>query len=248
MKRWVTTIRSALESAVGRIIVGLGLSVAAFLVFLKLSHEMLEQETVKFDRAALACLGSNQPSIIHGLMSWITWAAAGTREAIFVAAVVIAYISKRRFWPDGAAILFSTAGGGLLIGGLKRLFHRDRPDTLYYNLGYSFPSGHAFFAVVIFGMLAYIFARDAWPNKRIVVWTIAIILILLVGFSRVYLGEHYPSDVLAGYLVGIPWLWGCTALPKYFAARRMSSNDLDSVQPDNREMPDGYRSEDQAST
>jgi membrane-associated phospholipid phosphatase len=88
--------------------------------------------------------------------------------------------------------------------------------VIFAHLGYSFPSGHSFFALVVYGMLAYWLTRDAPRRARRWGWALAVGLILLVGFSRVFLGEHYPSDVAAGYAVALPWLWGCLALPTAF--------------------------------
>jgi uncharacterized membrane protein YkvA (DUF1232 family) len=65
-------------------------------------------------------------------------------------------------------------------------------------------------------MVAYWLARDAPPRRQRWIWGIAIAGTLLMGFSRIYLGEHYPSDVAAAFAVGIPWVWGCLALPTAF--------------------------------
>jgi hypothetical protein len=62
--------------------------------------------------------------------------------------------------------------------------------------------------------LAYLLSRDAPPRRRRQYWGATVVVILLVGFSRVFLGVHYPSDVVAGFLVALPWLWGCLALPQ----------------------------------
>jgi membrane-associated phospholipid phosphatase len=78
----------------------------------------------------------------------------------------------------------------------------------------SFPSGHAFFSLTIYGMLAYLLSRDAPPRRRRQRWGATVVAILLVGFSRVFLGVHFPSDVVAGFLVALPWLWDCLALPQ----------------------------------
>ena len=111
-------------------------------------------------------------------------------------------------------MLVAIGGGELLIIGLKALFHRPRPSEVFAGLGYSFPSGHSFFAVTLYGMMAYWLTR-ATPARRWV-WVPAVLLILAIGFSRIYLGVHYASDVLAGFCVGLPWLWACLALPTAF--------------------------------
>ena len=125
--------------------------------------------------------------------------------------------------PEAEAVRYNEAvrSGRVL---LKALFHRPRPEVVFDNLGYSFPSGHSFFALVVYGMLAYWLTRDMPINRRGTTWTVAILAIFLVGFSRVFLGEHYPSDVAAGFAVAVPWLWGCLALPTLFHRRRQRSS------------------------
>ena len=102
------------------------------------------------------------------------------------------------------------AGAGLLNWLLKFSFARVRPASFFeYPLpgSPSFPSGHALYAASVFGGLAVLVtARIRNPLLRLLIWFVAIALILLVGLSRVYLGVHYPSDVLAGYAIGVIWV------------------------------------------
>ena len=67
-------------------------------------------------------------------------------------------------------------------------------------------------AVTLYGLLAYWRTRESPPGRRAGLWSAAVALILLIGFSRVFLGVHYVSDVAAGFASGWPWLWGCLAL------------------------------------
>jgi undecaprenyl-diphosphatase len=104
------------------------------------------------------------------------------------------------------------AGAGLLDGLLKRSFGRTRPEAFFdytLPLSHSFPSGHALFsASLLGGFMVLISDRVRSPVLRALAWVITIALILLVGFSRVYLGVHYPTDVLAGYAVAVVWITG----------------------------------------
>ncbi len=93
---------------------------------------------------------------------------------------------------------------------IKNLVERMRPPAelaLYTPGDYSFPSGHATTAVVFFGFLAYYLAHRRAHGRRIWIYAAATLLMLLIGVSRVYLGVHYPSDVLAGFMLGALWLW-----------------------------------------
>jgi len=93
---------------------------------------------------------------------------------------------------------------------LKHLFHRKRPLTplLYEARGKSFPSGHAIMAVNFFGLLLYmLWQTEVDAFIKIISTVITVLLIIAIGFSRVYLRVHYASDVLAGFIIGAGWLY-----------------------------------------
>jgi undecaprenyl-diphosphatase len=109
------------------------------------------------------------------------------------------------------AALFGVAvlGANLINEAMKLFFHRPRPEAWFgYPLPstYSFPSGHAFVSFCFFLCLAEILIRDEWPVAgKVAMWSAALACTLTIGLSRVYLGVHYPTDVLAGYAAGIVW-------------------------------------------
>lgn len=125
------------------------------------------------------------------------------------AVVALAFLIRR--WHRGALLVIITmAGAGLLDALLKRTFGRIRPAAFFdypLPISHSFPSGHAFFAASFFGGLAVLISgRIRGRLLQVALWIVAIGLILLIGFSRVYLGVHYPSDVLAGYAAAVVWV------------------------------------------
>ena len=127
-------------------------------------------------------------------------------------------------WQRGALLVVVTLGGaGLLNALLKQGFARTRPAPFFdYPLpgSASFPSGHAFFAASFLGGLAVLVtSRIRSLALKIGLWLLVLALILLIGFSRVYLGVHYPSDVLAGYAVAVVWVTA-VALGDRIASRR----------------------------
>jgi membrane-associated phospholipid phosphatase len=116
-------------------------------------------------------------------------------------------------------------GSLLLMFILKTSFHRNRPDMplLQKVSGYSFPSGHSLMGVVFYGLLIYIVRHevlDRW--KKNVYTALLILLILLIGFSRIYLRVHYPSDVIAGFSVGFIWLVGSLWIIDRLEKRRLA--------------------------
>jgi undecaprenyl-diphosphatase len=96
---------------------------------------------------------------------------------------------------------------------LKRVFHRPRPAwdlPILIARGWSFPSGHAMGSLVAYGMLVYLIVRTmGHARRRLALAGCALVLVLLIGLSRMYLGVHYFSDVVAGYAAGTVWLTAC---------------------------------------
>jgi membrane protein DedA with SNARE-associated domain/membrane-associated phospholipid phosphatase len=134
----------------------------------------------------------------------------------FVAAwglgLIIVLLVRRRPLLAGGWVA-AVAGGGLLDLALKRVFHRTRPTwdlPLLTARGWSFPSGHAMGSLIAYGILAYLLVRDAKGRRpRMAIVVGAVLLVLLIGLSRIYLGVHYFSDVLGGYAAGVVWLAAC---------------------------------------
>jgi len=141
-----------------------------------------------------------------------------------IAVVFGLYLIRRRRFYWLAAFLSSVYGGMLLNRILKYVFQRPRPhfdDPLLSLSSYSFPSGHTMTATVVFGVLAaYLFATTQNWRRRVVIVLVASFLILLVGFSRIYLGVHYLSDLLGAMAEGLAWLALCLTVVYSFWRRR----------------------------
>jgi len=147
---------------------------------------------------------------------WVTttlWLITTLHSSTMICIVALPlglYLWKRRerFWV--AVLWLSVYGGWALNKILKLIFHRTRPqfsDTVQTLTSYSFPSGHTMAATVFYGALAMFFIsrNKHWP-ARVIAAAFAIAMILLVAFSRVYLGAHYLSDVLAAMAEGFAWV------------------------------------------
>ena len=152
--------------------------------------------------------GYSSPALTR-IMVGLTW--IGSPTVLFSStALIAALLWWRRLHWDTVTLLTSMVGAGIFIVVLKLYFHRARPDVswaLTEENSFSFPSGHSIGAVVLYGILVFLrfrHMRYAW--ERVTVSVVAVALILGIGLSRIYLGEHYPSDVAAGYLVGCTWL------------------------------------------
>ncbi len=111
-------------------------------------------------------------------------------------------------------LLAAVAGSGVSVYLLKELFRRPRPELAHYiEIGYAYPSAHAALSLVFYGVLFYLFFRRIGSRLlKFCGWAVAGTLIALVGASRIYLGVHYPGDVIGGYLLGAFWAFGAAAI------------------------------------
>jgi membrane-associated phospholipid phosphatase len=113
-------------------------------------------------------------------------------------------------------VVLAAVGAEILTVGLKLGFERERPffaDPLATESTYSFPSGHASVSLAVYGTLGFILARHlADPRARIAALAGAAALIMLIGFSRLYLGVHFLTDVIAGFSIGLAWVTLCAVL------------------------------------
>jgi undecaprenyl-diphosphatase len=132
------------------------------------------------------------------------------------------WFGGRRYYILG--LYFSIFGSEAITIIGKSVFARERPsDALYHETLFSFPSGHATIAVAFFGFVIYTFCREtSYLKSKLNLFFIALMVIFLIGFSRIYLGVHYLSDVLAGYLVGAMWMVISIALSEYQRNRAMA--------------------------
>lgn len=140
-----------------------------------------------------------------------------------IGAILVVYFIHKRFWPELGMVLIGWSGGTAIWFFLTRYFNRPRPtDQMGIDVRYpSFPSGHTMQSVLCFGLLAY-FLMPHLPSTawKWVVAIVAVLTMLFVGFSRVFQGGHYLSDVLAGYGIGLAWASLVYTVLEAFAVRR----------------------------
>ncbi len=159
------------------------------------------------------------------------WAIRITEVGSVPGTTALVVLTSVFLWRKGkrwavARLIFSITGGTLVFTGLKLLFHRPRPvDMLVPATGYSFPSGHAFMATVFYGLLIYLVWTESQSRAvRAVATTLGALMIALIGMSRIYLGVHWMTDVMGGFLAGFVWL--CLSLAAaHFAERRWARGD-----------------------
>src|SRR5271165_4921221 len=180
----------------------------ALVVFGWLAEEMLEGDTQQFDafvRTTVHQLATPGLTRLMQVFSFLGSVAAVTAMSL-AAICVFLYFHRTRT----AALLATTMiGVAALDIALKYAFHRPRPVAFFgaSPSSYSFPSGHALGSLCFYGMLAAIVAALARGRfAKCCVWIAAVFMVGMIGFSRIYLGVHYPSDVIAGYCAAVVWV------------------------------------------
>lgn len=220
---------------------GIVLLSGLILLFLRLVDEVVDGETVAFDQSILLLFRDpenvNQligPSWVHEAVRDVTSIGSFSILGLLVVGIVIYLLLTRR---RGIALfaLASVLGGTALSTLLKMTYNRPRPDlaTMSQQFTSSFPSGHAMLSAVTFLTLGAILSQLA-PTRalRIYVIVAAILLTVLVGVSRVYMGVHFPSDVLAGWCLGAAWALACSMLAYWLQKRRkLSAPALTPIDP-----------------
>jgi membrane protein DedA with SNARE-associated domain len=190
--------------------VGLAFAAGCLWLFGGLAEDVLTNDPlVRYDRAIADYLHSVATPPLTTFFLIVT--AFGSIETIaLLGLLVAAFFAWRRRWLFLGTWLSAVGGSVILNQLLKALFARPRPffeHPLLIETSYSFPSGHAMESFVVYGMLAYfaVLALKTWRARTAVAFA-STLLVLLIGLSRMYLGVHYFSDVVAGYAAGGVWL------------------------------------------
>ncbi len=189
------------------LVLGLIVASVALGAFAGLAHDVVIQQAFGFDQTILTALYHAQSSTVTLLMELLSTSATLYFLGPIMLLLGIAWWRDRR--ADLLALLIAILGAFLLNLIVKGLFERARPSLfphLVYAAGYSFPSGHSQAALAFYGTLAYLLARRAAPRLRLWYYLAAGVWIVLVGLSRNSLEVHYPSDVLAAFVLTLPWV------------------------------------------
>jgi undecaprenyl-diphosphatase len=209
------SMRAAIVGSLATAAVGLAL-------FSWLADEVFEGSARHFDDLVRAWVHQFASPPLTSAMVAISALGSGVLAVVFIAAFVIFMRIK---WRRAAMWLLITMAGGLVLElALKSGFHRLRPTPFFgpVPLTYSFPSGHSLMAFCIYGVLAGLLShRVRTAALRALIWSLAAVLVLAIGLSRIYLGVHYPSDVVAGYLAAAVWVSALIAADRVRRRKRL---------------------------
>lgn len=205
---------------------GFVVGISAASIFLIFAAIVTGGVTQAFDERTLAWLATHRTPFLNEAALEVTSLGNGFTLAVLILAVSVFLWQTQHRW-SVYLLLIAYVGGQILNRVLKNWFDRPRPSIVEHVdpvHSMSFPSGHAMISLIVYGSIAYLVARlEPTPGLRRTTWALATILILGIGVSRMYLGVHYPSDVIAGFIAGLAWLAfvaaAFTAI-RFFASRR----------------------------
>ncbi len=189
---------------------GLLLAVFALWVFAQIAEEVLEAESFAFDTNILLTVRSwHSPLLDIGMLGITT--IGDPLVLLIICSLLGIWLLQRQQQSEATTLAVAAIGAIGLNVMLKHLFSRDRPALWerVVDVGqYSFPSGHAMVSMVIYGFIGYILATR-YRRQQLWIISLTILLITVIGFSRLYLGVHWPTDIIAGYAAGLVWLVAC---------------------------------------
>jgi membrane-associated phospholipid phosphatase len=216
------------------LLVGFGTSIACLVLFVLIEDVLENAVLVRFDNELANALHTSATDYGINLFVFISLFGGPIALALTMIIALLLLLRKQYFYV--LVWLVGVSGGQLLNLLLKQLFHRARPvfsDPFAHAVDFSFPSGHTMTAFITYGLLAYFLVRliDNYRARILIVFTAAL-MIVLIGISRIYLGVHYFSDVVAGFMVGGVWLGTCirlgTWLYKRFGEPRQTPAPVDT--------------------
>jgi undecaprenyl-diphosphatase len=212
-----------------RLLASLTVLVGLVLLFAKIADEVFEQETHAFDKAILLALRvTDDPSQMIG-PAWLAMsfrditALGGFTVITLVTLLAVFYLLVAGKVRNAVILALAISLGAVAEGSLKLLFSRPRPDVVPHLVNVqtmSFPSGHAMMSAITYLTLGAMLARAQQTRQlRIFILSVGVFLTLLIGTSRVFLGVHWPTDILAGWTIGGAWALAVWMIADAFARR-----------------------------
>jgi len=201
-KRWFEFLSLSL-------LLGLAAAIGALIFFGWLTDEVLEGDSRHFDEVTRAAVHQLATPALTAIMRFLSF--VGSSVVLTIGTIIVAIFFIKRMWVREAKLFAATMiGAAVLNYTLKLTFKRARP-TPFFDLTppetYSFPSGHSLASACFFGALAAILtARIKNRRTRIIVWILSTLMFVSIGFSRIYLGVHHTTDVIAGFTAAFIWI------------------------------------------
>jgi len=204
-------------------VVRIALLAALIIIFFVLAREVRQQDTLSFDELTLREINQHADLQFDRFFAGVTQ-LGGVFAGVLITVALATIFALRKQW---RRVLIVVAGmGGVLIlnVSLKLLFERVRPDLwqqIVVETSFSFPSGHAMASAGLAFLIGYFVWRSMFPRwmKR-VLYALLIVYIILIALSRLYLGVHYPTDIIGGWLISIAWMTAIIPLITHYRSKR----------------------------
>ncbi len=216
VKFWQRNFHQRLTSLIAAIgTVGILSCLIIIYVVAQISDEVLDREAFVFDKIILLWIHSFSNPTLDAIMHVFT-RLNNPNTVTAIAIFTLALLWWRQYYPEAKIFAIDCLGGVILSYGLKSVFGKVRPalwQSAIEETSFSYPSGHALGSTVLYGFLAYLLATR-YPQFTLLIYTVAIFLIGMIGLSRLYLGVHWPTDIIGGYGIGFLWLTFCITMLK----------------------------------
>jgi undecaprenyl-diphosphatase len=233
IKSWIEWLGAHTSS----VLIAILLVVLGTWAFIAIADNVKEGSTQRFDEWAIRSLRTaNDPSKPIG-PRWLAevsrdiTALGGVAVLTLVTLAVVGFLSLREKYGAMWLMLIATFGGLAISSLLKHLFRRPRPDFVAHLSGVyttSFPSGHSMLSAVVYLTLGTLLASVVHERRlKFYFLIVALVLTFLIGVSRVFMGVHYPTDVLAGWSAGLVWALICWLVARYLQRRGAVESDIE---------------------
>jgi undecaprenyl-diphosphatase len=225
----IATTRKRLIEYLGlSLLLGMVAAIGTLIFFGWLTDEVLEGDARRFDDATRAAVHTLASPAMTSVMRFLSF--LGSTIFLTIATVVVIVVFALRKWGREARLFALTMiGASLLNITLKLAFKRARPEPFFDLTApstYSFPSGHSLASCCFFaGLAAILSGRVKSKRARTIIWSAASIMFLLIGLSRIYLGVHYTTDVIAGFSAALIWIVVVRFVELELARRRRRKAD-----------------------
>ncbi|OAQ38106.1 hypothetical protein A5893_14980 [Pedobacter psychrophilus] len=218
-----------INSKINSIIIFVILMFLFSVAFIFLTDKMSDNEMVSIDDFITNHIIFYRSAHLNIIMKYITFVGDLFGYLILCIILGLFFYFKKNWRVSLEITLVLVLASGLNVF-LKNVISRPRPliNRIVYANFYSFPSGHAMSAIVFYGFISYlclILLKKLWQKVMIVLF--CVVMIFAIGISRIYLGVHYPSDILAGYLAGTAWLMFCLVILNVLTLRKTRLNSYE---------------------
>lgn len=189
---------------------GFVISFVLFIIFLEIGNQVKESAGgVYFDKKIISSIYDMVTPNVKRFMIFISFLGSASFY-LPVHLLLLVYFLKKKYYMNSIALVNGVLGSAIINLLVKGYYTRIRPEKYFQiqETGFSFPSGHSMVAISSYFILTYLLFRNKpWNAKKKIGWMLTVLLVLLIAFSRIYLGVHWPTDVIGGLSLGFIWVY-----------------------------------------